>query len=244
MKKCMYCLEGKLGLTKEHIIPSGLLEMYPEQDVTYTSTVEKKVQSYKDNQGHSIKDVCETCNNNLLGPLDTYGNNWIRNYFLEKYAGDPTKTVNYDFHMLQRWLIKITYNVARSSGLNCEWFHDELGYILHNIQDQLPPVSIFGGLHVDMTAFGEDKALLLSPISSYRPLYVYHSPRILENGISFCMKRRFPLDKDKMKIKRAEHVLTIRFGSAMFLVILWNKEIFSSAVDKFNAIFEAKFPYR
>jgi hypothetical protein len=30
----------------------------------------------------------------------------------------------------------------------------------------------------------------------------------------------------------------------MFLVILWNKNIFSSTVDEFNANFESKFPYK
>jgi hypothetical protein len=239
----MYCMEEKVAHTREHVIPSSLLEMYPEQDVTYNTTTEKTL-IYKDNKGHTIKDVCESCNNNLLGPLDSYGKSFINSYFSSKYVGeDPTITVPYDYHMLQRWLLKIAYNTARSSGINSDWFHDELGYILHNNQEQLPPVSIFGGLHVDMTAFGEDKALLLNPISSYKPLYIYHSPRILQNGVAFLMKRKIPIDKDVMKIRRSEHVFTISFGSAMFLLFLWEKTIFSSAVDKFNTFFEAEFPY-
>ncbi|MCD1261329.1 hypothetical protein B5M42_021240 [Paenibacillus athensensis] len=242
MKKCMYCLEDKVALTREHVIPSGLLDMYPSQDVTYNTTTYKNLR-YKDNDGLTIKDVCQDCNNNLLSPLDSYGKNMISKYFSSKFVGDPTVIMHYDYHLLQRWLLKIAYNVARSSGLNFDWFRDELDYILHNIQEKTPPVSIFGGLHVDMTAFGEDKALLLSPISSFKPLYVYHSPRILQNGVAFSMKRKIPIKKDLMKIRRAEHVFTIRFGSAMFLLFLWNKPSISSAVDKFNDTFEAKYPY-
>lgn len=94
-----------------------------------------------------------------------------------------------------------------------------------------------------MTAFGEDKALLLSPLSSYQPLYVLHSPSILINGIQFNRKRGKSIDQDKMKIRRANHIVTIRFGSAMFLVVLWIKDIFPSAIEKFNAEFESKYPY-
>ncbi|MEC2344344.1 hypothetical protein P9H28_09605 [Paenibacillus barengoltzii] len=69
--------------------------------------------------------------------------------------------MQYDYHMFLRWLLKITYNVARSSGLKCNWFHDEIDYILHNYKETLSPVSLFGGLHVDVTAFGEDKGCFL-----------------------------------------------------------------------------------
>lgn len=242
MKKCSYCLEEKEGLTKEHVIPAGLLKMFPEQDVTFSNTINKST-FYKDNQGSSIKDVCQKCNNDLLGPLDTYGNNFIGEFFLKKYK-DESITIPYDFHLLQRWLLKIVFNTLRSSGLPSDWFIDEIGYITHNIQEQIPPVSIFGGIHVDMTAFGEDKALLLSPLGPYKPLYVHYSPLILENGIAFSMRRKIPITKDAINIRRAEHVFTVRFGSAMFLIILWNKKIYSSAVDDFNIIFESKYPYK
>jgi hypothetical protein len=208
MKKCMYCLEEKVGLTREHIIPAGLLVLYPEQDVTFNSTTINN-QRYKDNKGHTIKDVCDTCNNVHLESLDNYGNNLIRKYFFSKYEENSTVSVLYDYHMLQRWLLKITYNTVRSAGLKSDWFNDELGYIFHNIQDHLPPVSIFGGLHIDMTAYGEDKAMLLSPISSYKPLYIYRSPNILENGIVFSIKRKISMSKDAMKIRRSEHVFCL-----------------------------------
>ncbi|WJH37100.1 hypothetical protein N6H14_16345 [Paenibacillus sp. CC-CFT747] len=94
-----------------------------------------------------------------------------------------------------------------------------------------------------MTAFGEDKALLLSPIGPYLPLYVYYSPRILVNGVAFDMRRKIPVEKDLMKIRRAELVFTIRFGSAMFLVFLWEKTVFPAYVDKFVGEFKEKYPY-
>lgn len=243
MKQCSYCGMQATSFTKEHIIPSGLLEMYPDQDVTFNTTTTKS-RMYKDNQGQSIKDVCANCNNNLLGKLDAYGVRLIRQYFLSKYAENSSINMEYDYHLLQRWLLKIIYNSIRSAGIESNWFNDEIQYIItDDIQDRVPPVSIFGGIHVDMTAFGEDKALLTSPISSYKPLYVLHSPSILINGIQFNRKRGKSIAQDKMKIRRADHIITIRFGSAMFLVILWNKVIFPSAIEKFNAEFEANYPY-
>ncbi|WP_044479541.1 hypothetical protein [Paenibacillus antibioticophila] len=242
MKKCAYCGTQLESLTKEHIIPFGLLEMYPDQDVTFNSTSLKN-RIYKDNQGHSIKDVCANCNNNLLGKLDTYGVDLIREYFSTKYTEDSSIRINYDYHLLQRWLLKIIYNSIRSSELESNWFNDQLQYITHDIQENLPPVSIFGGIHVDMTAFGEDKALLLSPLSSYQPLYIYHSPAILINGVLFTRKRKISIDRDKMKFHRADQVVTIRFGSAMFLVILWKKSILSYKIEQFNTEFETLYPY-
>ncbi|WDF48798.1 hypothetical protein PQ460_12280 [Paenibacillus sp. KACC 21273] len=243
MKKCSYCGNQAPNFTKEHIIPSGLLEMYPDQDVTFNNTTTKN-RMYKDNQGQSIKDVCANCNNNLLGKLDAYGVRLIRQYFLEKYDEDSTINMKYDYHLLQRWLLKIIYNSIRSSGIESKWFNDEIQYIISDeIQDGLPLVSIFGGIYVDMTAFGEDKALLTSPLSSYQPLYILHSPLILINGIQFNRKRGRSITEDKMKIRRADHVVTIRFASAIFLVVLWNKKTFPSAIEKFNSEFEADYPY-
>ncbi|GGN91488.1 hypothetical protein [Saccharibacillus kuerlensis] len=243
MKECSYCGNQAPSFTKEHIIPSGLIEMYPDQDVTFNTTTTQS-RMYKDNQGQSIKDVCANCNNNLLGKLDAYGVRLIRQYFLEKYNEDSIINMEYDYHLLQRWLLKIIYNSIRSSGIESDWFNDEIQYIISDeIQDRFPPVSIFGGIHVDMTAFGEDKALLTSPLSSYQPLYVLHSPSILINGIQFNRKRGRSITHDKMKIRRADHVVTIRFASAMFLVVLWNKDTFPSAIEKFNSEFEADYPY-
>ncbi|MFD1175973.1 hypothetical protein ACFQ3W_06580 [Paenibacillus puldeungensis] len=243
MKKCMYCLEERSGLTREHIIPAGLLEMFPEQDVTFNATTDKNIW-YKDNKGLVIKDVCPRCNNDILGALDGYGVGLIREYFANRYKDDARLNVQYDYHLLQRWLLKIIYNTLRSSNVKSDWFNEVLQYILYNNQDNLPPVSIFGGIHVDMTAFGEEKALLLSPISSYKPLYVYLQPKILQNGVAFLMRRKIPFDKDILKVRRTECMFTIRFGSAMFLVVLWNKDIFPYKIEEFNNFFEKHYPYK
>ncbi|WP_148298838.1 hypothetical protein [Paenibacillus pini] len=66
----------------------------------------------------------------------------------------------------------------------------------------------------------------------------------MENGIIYLKKRRNSMTKDTIKIKRADHVFSIRFGSAMFLVVLWNKRIYSSAIDQFNTYFENRYPYK
>lgn len=132
MKECAYCGMQATSFTKEHIIPSGLLEMYPDQDVTFNTTTSKS-RIYKDNQGQSIKDVCANCNNKLLGRLDAYGVRLIRQYFLSKYSEDSSVSMEYDYHLLQRWLLKIVYNSMRSAGIKSEWFNNEKIILLQMI---------------------------------------------------------------------------------------------------------------
>ena len=66
MKKCAYCLSTSKKLTREHIIPKGIIDLFPESDYVYGQNIPFKGESI-------IKDVCASCNNENLSDLDSYG---------------------------------------------------------------------------------------------------------------------------------------------------------------------------
>lgn len=76
IKTCAYCdreFGNGLKRSAEHIFPQTLLDLYPEQDVSFTPE-----RVFKDNKGLTIADVCNECNNGKLSELDNYGGNLIR----------------------------------------------------------------------------------------------------------------------------------------------------------------------
>jgi hypothetical protein len=95
----------------------------------------------------TIKDVCQKCNNGPLSVLDNYGIKPVTRYFLP--SGDltqPSVRFEYEsFDMFARWLLKILYNDARSSGVLVSEHAAFRRYILGT---DGPPrnFSVFGGL--------------------------------------------------------------------------------------------------
>ncbi len=62
----------------------------------------------------SVKDVCENCNNVTLSRLDEYAAALDRSYFTHIVGFSPGIEFEYDFKLLLRWLLKITYNDDRT----------------------------------------------------------------------------------------------------------------------------------
>lgn len=79
----------------------------------------------------TLKDVCADCNNGILSLLDAYACSLFERQFskiLERY-----ETVNFDidYHLLKRWLLKMSYNSARINGaLDTFVFDPVLPYIM------------------------------------------------------------------------------------------------------------------
>ena len=110
MKNCSYC-GNHSKLTREHILPNYLGKSYPE----YNLFIDKCNGEYESLP--VIKDVCGECNNGVLAKLDSYGVSLDKKYF-KKIIEKPKRILfTYDFHNLQRWLVKIIYNSARSHKL-------------------------------------------------------------------------------------------------------------------------------
>ena len=114
-KTCAYCkreFSGEVKRTAEHIFPQTLLQLYPEQDVSFTP---EKI--FKDNSGLTIADVCAECNNGALSELDSYGGELIKKQFKDEIDYNMKdavieKTIEYD--LFAKWILKIAYNYFRS----------------------------------------------------------------------------------------------------------------------------------
>lgn len=91
-------------------MPSSILERVPKDSVRYIESADKAILG-----DPVIKDVCGTCNGGVLSALDAYG----CTLFDEQFCNAPTPatpvTFTYDFNQLARWLLKISFNSARSS---------------------------------------------------------------------------------------------------------------------------------
>ena len=111
-KTCAYCKReffGEVKRTAEHIFPQTLLQLYPEQDVSFTP---EKI--FKDNSGLTIADVCAGCNNGALSELDSYGGELIKKQFKDEIDYDMKdavieKTIEYDVCLIngQKYNVKV-----------------------------------------------------------------------------------------------------------------------------------------
>lgn len=234
--QCMFCFEDFDKLTREHVIPDRILKIFPEQDITIDNEKE-----YKDSKGMVVHDVCANCNGVLLRALDDYGNPFIRENFLDKFERNSKLTINYDYNFLVRWLLKISYNSARKNKLDLSWYQRYLKFILYNNQENIPKVSIFGGLHVDLTLMGEENQ---SFGSYYTPLYIVHNPRVMIHGLPYTRSKYISPNKDALRIPHKHDLVKIRFGSAMFFIILWEESAWESRINDFNSVFEVVYPYK
>jgi hypothetical protein len=106
--ECAYC--GKPAkFTREHIWPDCILDRIPPKGIRF---------SHKTKTAHggdyTIRDVCEKCNNVRLSPLDTYFCNLYDKYFAVAKGENEVVDFQYDYHLLLRTLLKLSYNSARA----------------------------------------------------------------------------------------------------------------------------------
>jgi hypothetical protein len=127
MKLCSYC-RGNGTLTKEHIWPNSLIKKY--EDLLAYSKRDSKF--YKGEP--VIKDVCAHCNNVLLSKLDSYLSNLYDLTFHQILLPGESASITYDYNMLLRSLLKISYNSARANAsVKVVTAHQGfLKYILHS----------------------------------------------------------------------------------------------------------------
>ena len=128
MNECAYCGKAE-KLTREHIVPSFIYE--------FQKDLENKVVGWNEAAGKmvggesKIKDVCACCNNGILSDLDAYSKSLlvesgllVQNYIKKNIS------LNYDYHLLVRWLLKVSFNSSRTDGVHSHLFEDYIPYIL------------------------------------------------------------------------------------------------------------------
>lgn len=112
---CAYC--GQPGaLTREHIYPQFLYKLSGTPLSGFNEAANKVTHGER-----FITDVCKACNNGPLGDLDSYGRVYFHKNDLQRtFSHEGTTTVYYDYHLLVRWLLKVSFNSYRT-------IHDEPG---------------------------------------------------------------------------------------------------------------------
>lgn len=79
----------------------------------------------------TIRDVCSTCNNGPLSQLDDYGKTVLGDaHILDANFVARTAQLIYDYDMLLRWLLKISFNSARRTGAQSAMLEPFAPYIL------------------------------------------------------------------------------------------------------------------
>jgi hypothetical protein len=123
-KACAYC--GSEGVfTREHIWPRGIIRRAPDYEARYFGKVDKVLSSE-----HVTRDVCADCNNGALSELDEYGCLLFDNYFCQSDIAKTRVHFKYDYDLLLRWLLKISYNSSRSVGVDTEHLRRCVPYIV------------------------------------------------------------------------------------------------------------------
>ncbi|MEI8291646.1 MAG: hypothetical protein WCH99_19435 [Verrucomicrobiota bacterium] len=113
-RNCAYCGEAKGKLTREHIFPDALDIEYRKdgkgtKDPYWIERLEKKFVIGQP----TIKDVCANCNNIVLSQLDTYGLSLYKKYFCKIAEKGQRIDFEFDYDLLLRWILKLSYNSAR-----------------------------------------------------------------------------------------------------------------------------------
>jgi hypothetical protein len=147
---CAYCKEES-KLTKEHLIPSWYIreEVQDKGKEFFLERVESKfVRS-----DPQIKDVCSDCNNLKLGELDEYAKVvYLSNFFNDAFDGEKVN-LNVNYEKFVRWLLKLSFNCARTHSSDVELLGEYAGEIIG--RESLSPDIIVFSMLVAPTFIGE-----------------------------------------------------------------------------------------
>lgn len=112
-KACAYC-GGAGPLTREHIWPDGFLKR-DDFDIKFSKRANRTFTG-----DLTISDVCATCNNGPLSRLDQHACELYDRRFGKRVSKGEVVIFTYDYGILMRWLLKVSYNSARTTGQDAE----------------------------------------------------------------------------------------------------------------------------
>jgi hypothetical protein len=141
IKPCAYCRRLDRALTREHLLPHFLHERTRDLDVQFLRAAPGRLVDGE----HTIRDVCENCNNGVLSQLDEYATKLFDRFFHTFIVAHGRVEFVYDFGRLLRWLLKLSYNSARankSTSTDTERLAELAPYILHGTPEP-PRVAIY-----------------------------------------------------------------------------------------------------
>jgi hypothetical protein len=130
MVPCAYC-ELNCEPTREHIVPAWYIESAGRQNLETFNARNPVMQTKGDLR---IKDVCEHCNNVILGRLDEFGKSLYDEFCCQPvFCGESLKFFA-EVPTLQRWLLKLCYNSGRSHNSDVTILREYRQFILGNAQ--------------------------------------------------------------------------------------------------------------
>jgi hypothetical protein len=113
-------------MTTEHVRPSFLYRKHPGSKFGFHRKAGKFVAWEV-----VVRDVCAGCNNGVLSRLDAYGEQFYRTNRCGHMPRFPERVqLQYDYHQLLRWLLKISFNSARMMGDEIPALRQCVPYIL------------------------------------------------------------------------------------------------------------------
>lgn len=122
---CAYCMKPG-PLTKEHIWPGGIIKRAKGINTSYLGKLEKFIDAEL-----TIKDVCSVCNNGPLSALDAYICDLFDAQFSRPAIRRKPRTFIYNYEVLLRWLLKISYNSARMNESDVEVLSKHVEFMLN-----------------------------------------------------------------------------------------------------------------
>ncbi len=129
MAICAFCREDR-RLTKEHVIPAFVLRFLSRLgDGKASGWVEVAQKSLSSDS--VVRDVCAPCNNEVLGELDSYGKSCLEKAgLLTPNYSSTSLDLFYNHDLLLRWLLKISFNAARTTGSAAMMLEEFIPFIL------------------------------------------------------------------------------------------------------------------
>ena len=100
-------------MTREHLIPASLAALVKRDEDLAHTYLNRSPKKFLESQP-TVKDVCNICNNEVLGKLDNEARNFIASYCLEEFnSKGETRTLKINYDLLLRWVMKVSFNSAR-----------------------------------------------------------------------------------------------------------------------------------
>lgn len=128
-RRCAYCGRDDC-LTREHIWPRCIIERTPE----YNARFHGKTGTFFGGE-LTVKDVCATCNSGQLGALDEYICGLYDAQLNLPIRRHQSVLFWYDYRLLLRWLLKISFNSARANISDVDVLRRYAKYVLHGGED-------------------------------------------------------------------------------------------------------------
>lgn len=235
---CAYCGKEAQG-TKEHIISSGVLDLFPECFITIDPARNTVYES-----DPMVKDVCADCNNHRISYIDLYAKSIIEKNFLKKYEMDSKLLFEYDYVMLQKMLVKYAFNDSRSRKYDISFFNRSIVDWLLNEDDNNPKrnITLMAGLAVNTSPapdfmFGNHK------------LRWGKSPLLLSNSIieNLDFETGHITVRDHLKLESFRKLALsylFRFNSLQIIMMCWESTISAEDLNSNTVVLEVQYPYK